>query len=149
MDATPGIVLASGVFLLVAGGLMVAWAVRNLRRKRDRESGDAHATGTVVENRESVDIENSTLIHPIVEFTTAAGQTLRVELPWSTQVQHDVGTKVTVHYDAAHPEEAGVIGQGRLVLGLLVAFGASVMLFGLSFLALGIAGLVFGFPPSN
>ena len=145
----PGIALGSGVFIVVIGALLVAWGVRNLRRKRERESGDAHATGTVVENRKSVDVENSTLIHPIVEFTTAGGQTLRVELPWSTQVQYDVGAKVTVHYDAAHPEDAGVIGQGRLALGILVAFGAFTIFFGLSFVALGIVGLVFGFPESS
>jgi hypothetical protein len=149
MDATPGLVLGAGVSMATIGALLVAWGVRALRRKRARERGDAQAAGLVVENRRSIDTENSTLIHPIVEFTTGNGRTLRVELPWSTQVQYEVGATVAVHYDPAHPEQAGAIGQGRLPLGLLVAFGAFVIVFGLAFVALGLAGLVFGFPAAS
>lgn len=142
---TPRILLWAGACVATLGMAMLVWSFRSIHSRHRRQRGGQHTTGVVVENRITTDMENSTLVHPIVEFTTASGRTLRVECSWSTQVRHAVGSQVPVYYDPDRPEEAGIVGEGRLGPLLLTVFAAGVVVFGLLLLAAG----ALGFPPSH
>ncbi len=90
-------------------------------------------------------MENSTLVHPIVEFVTTAGESLRVECTWSTQLKYPVGTRVPVYYNPDRPSEADIVGEGALGPLVLVLFAASTVALGLLMVVAG----VLGFPPGR
>ena len=141
---TPGVAAGFGLLTTLVGGMLAGWGALYLRRLRRKHFAAQHTTGVVVENKITIDIENSTLFHPIVEFTTMGGRTLRVQCLWSTQLKYPVGTTVQLYYDAARPESAGIVGQGRLGGLLVVAFGASVFVFGLTWLVSAMIAIALG-----
>ncbi|NDL55915.1 DUF3592 domain-containing protein [Phytoactinopolyspora mesophila] len=65
---------------------------------------------------------------PIVEFTTAAGQTVRTRPKVSSNASSVVpGRTVTVFYDPAQPQEVAIAGYGRGVLFLFFGIGVLVL----------------------
>lgn len=142
---TPRITFWAGAAVAFIGALLLTWGLRMVVGRRRRQRLAQHTTGTVVENRVTTDMENSTLVHPIVEFVTTAGESLRVECTWSTQLKYPVGTRVPVYYNPDRPSEADIVGEGALGPLVLVLFAASTVALGLLMVVAG----VLGFPPGR
>lgn len=140
---TPRITLWAGAAIAFIGTLLLTWGLRMVAIRRSRQRLAQHTTGTVVENRVTTDMENSTLVYPIVEFVTTAGESLRVECTWSTQLKYPVGTRVPVYYNPDRPNEADIVGEGALGPLLLVLFAAGTLGLGLLMVVAG----ALGFPP--
>jgi hypothetical protein len=142
---TPEIVFWAGACIALLGTAGAAWGLRTIWIERQRIAQGHHASGKVVENRVSTDTDNSTLFHPIVEFTTREGRSVRVECSWSTELKYTVGTAVPICYNPERPEDADIVGATRVGTILLVAFAAIVTGSGVLLLVAG----ALGFPPGH
>jgi hypothetical protein len=146
---TPEIAMVAGGVVLLIGGILLAWGLRMARRQRRAAKTHARTTGTVLENKMTEGMENSTFYCPIVEFTSASGQKVRVQCLGNTQIVYPVGTSVPILYDPERPEQAGIVGEGSLGIVLVNAFAVGVTLLGLLIFAFGLIGLVAGGFPSS
>lgn len=147
---TPQIAMAGGAFVLLIGGLLQTWGIRMALRQRRAAKEHARTTGTVVENKITEGMDNSTFYCPVVEFTVAGGGTVRVQCLGNTQILYPVGTPVPVLYQPERPEEAGIVGEGTLGIVLVNAFAACVTALGLLMFVIGLVGWwAGGFPASR
>lgn len=153
---------------LLLGAVFVGFGGYRLWRERELRSGsvstyavivahDVHFGGSVpggihVENRSpdpgrptrfpwSVGTGDRGLVQaPVVEFTTADGQTVRARSRVSTSTTNFTpGRVVTVYYDPAAPHDVAIDGHGRGIMGVFVAIG--VLLF--------VIATVFAIVPDN
>jgi hypothetical protein len=127
-----------GIAVLVGG---VIGAVKQSREGARRVS----ATGTVVDLLKRVVNPGSGGIYcPVVEFTTAAGQTVRFESEFGTMpAGHQLGQSIGVKYDPGNPQMAEVDSATSRWLGpgCMIGMGVLFLGMGLVFLLIGIAVL--------
>ena len=97
-------------------------------------------TGTVVAHATTIDSDDTAIHHAIFEFTTTAGEIVRVQSSSGTTdfLKAAVGTKVPVSYDPQRPENARIVGSDVLPAIILCVLGAG-------FCAAGVLALVAGF----
>jgi hypothetical protein len=133
-------------------GLGIAYLGWNFRaRTLDFIADSSRAAGSVVEMQTRQDSEGDTLFYPVVEFTTAEGETVRFQSSTgSAPPAFEVGEEVEVLYDPALPENARISSFIDLWLfpTILLAFGGIFVLFGVIgffnslLMLLGIGGLL-------
>jgi len=142
--------MAGGALVLLIGGVLLTWGIRMALRQRRAAKEHTRATGTVVENKITEGMDNSTFYCPIVEFTVAGGQTVRVQCLGNTRILYPVGTPVPVLYHPERPYEAGIVGEGTFGLVLVNAFAVCITALGLLMLVIGLVGRwAGGFPASR
>jgi len=139
-DATPELAIAAGIFLLLIGIGLGTWGMRLILRQRRSNREHARATGTVVEITLVEGMDNSTFYFPIVTFTTASHQQVRVQCFGSTQLQYPVGASVPILYNPDRPDEAEIAGGGTVGIVLLMTLALFPIALGLVFLVLGLFG---------
>lgn len=112
------------------------WAYVTQQRKM---SSRAEATGTVVElTRTATASGRSTVICPVVEFTTPAGEKVRFTSDFgSLPAKHTIGQSVNVRYDTVEPHKAEIDSAMSLWLTpiILVFMGSIACCLGIVFLA--------------
>jgi hypothetical protein len=102
----------------IAGG---GFGARNKSRDPGRRTGRPWGVSTAGARRGLVQ-------SPIVEFTTADGQTVRTRSKVSSNASSVVpGRTVTVYYDPEQPQDVAITGYGRGVLRLFFGIGVLVL----------------------
>lgn len=115
----------TGAIILAAAGLLFLRA-----RRIERES--VTAPGEVVALAESTSGEGRISYAPVVQFTTAAGRTIRFTDRLGTNPpSNKVGDKVTVSYDPDDPEGARIAGSWLFLPMLIAVIGAAFLAGGL------------------
>ncbi len=121
---------------LLAGSVGVAILLFGLRLRQEKTAflqGAERATGVVVEIVAERQQDGDTLFYPVVEFTTAEGQTVRFksrEGRWPSGYR--VGERVSLLYDRALPQNAVLEPSLGLRADLIVlALGGFFLLVGL------------------
>ena len=124
MEVGLGFTATGAVFLLVGALLFL--------RANRIENQLVRVHGEVVALAEHSSGDGSVSYAPIVQFSTADGQTIRFTDPLGTNPPtNTVGEKVTVSYDSEDPDGARIAG-GRLFLPMLIAaIGAAFVAGGL------------------
>lgn len=127
--------LCFGVSALgLLGGAVWAF-VKQQRTMSDR----VEATGTVVGlTRTATTSGRSTIICPVVEFTTPSGQEIRFTSEFgSLPAKHTIGQSVNIRYDAADPQKAEIDSAMSLWLVplILIFMGVIACCMALVFLA--------------
>jgi hypothetical protein len=138
--------------LIALFGLGIAYLGWNVRaRTLDFIADSSRAAGSVVEMQTRQDSDGDTLFYPVVEFTTAEGETIEFRSSTgSNPPRFEVGEEVEVLYDPLLPENARVSSFVDLWLfpTILLAFGGVFLLFGVIgffnalLVLLGIGGLL-------
>jgi hypothetical protein len=112
------------------------WAYVTQQRKM---SSRVEATGTVVElTRTATASGRSTIICPVVEFTTPSGEKIRFTSDFgSLPAKHTIGQSVNIRYDASDPHKAEIDSAMSLWLTplILVFMGVIACCLAISFLA--------------
>jgi hypothetical protein len=125
-----------GLLLLLLAGLYGAEALRFMSQTET-------AMGHVVEHKPTAGLNSSyrdvdsyaretiAMYAPIVEFTTASGESIRFQASWSEGDPPAIGTDLQVRYRPEQPADARVAGLSSLfgstaiVLILALAFGGA------------------------
>lgn len=140
-----GALLLVGVlFILIGIAVLIGGVVGAVKQSRESARRVA-ATGTVVDLAKRVINPGSAGVYcPTVDFTTAAGQTVRFESQFGTMpASHQVGQSVAVRYDPNNPQMAEVdsVTSRWLVPGCMIGMGVLFLGMGLVFMVIGIAVL--------
>ncbi len=117
------------------------------RSEQTRRESMSTAAGTVVELARRAG-RRSSLYHPVVEFKSSAGETVKFESEFgSVPASHQVGQSVEVRYNPSNPQEAEVDSPMSNWLGLGIAgfMGVIAACLGLAFLASGLLSYTLGF----
>jgi uncharacterized protein DUF3592 len=108
--------VVGALFVLLVGQACMAGAaailVRDHRRARTWNVADARIVGHAKARTQPGD-HLRTRFKTIVEFTDAAGQTIRVRSSWSTAALPRVGRALRVCYPPGSPHKARIIGENR------------------------------------
>ena len=105
------------------------------------------ATGTVVDLASRIG-RSGHLYHPVVEFRTPDGETVKFESEFgSMPASQKVGNTVSVRYNPANPSDAGVdSGLTKwTTLGIAGLLAAIILCLGLAFLGTGLFSYMVGF----
>ena len=137
-----GALLLVGVlFVLIGIAVLIGGAVSALKQMRKSARG-VEATGKVVDLVRRVFSAGSSGVYcPVVDFTTATGQTVRFESQFGTMpASHQVGQSLAVRYDPADPQKADVdsVTANWFVPGCTIAMGFAFLVMGLVFVVIGI-----------
>jgi hypothetical protein len=123
-----------GVAVLIAGGVAAM--------KVSRASGrGVVATGTVVDLVHRVFAGGAGVSCPVIDFTTAAGQSIRLESPFGTMpASHRIGQSIAIRYDPTDPQKAEVDSAGErwMVPGCTIAMGLAFLVLGAALTVVGI-----------
>lgn len=138
-----------GVIMLLVGCPFVAVGVGvyyyTTGSTADWVLAPGEVTGFQVSESTNSDGFSSTTYCPNVEYTTAAGETLEVNVPeCSSPPAYETGDAVEVYYDPANPESVRLKGGVAQTLGnvFAIVFGALGALLSVVGLALGLVGVV-------
>jgi hypothetical protein len=128
-----GFCFGTAAVALIGGAV---WAYVTQQRKM---SDRVEATGTVVELiRTATASGRSTIICPVVEFTTPSGEKIRFTSEFgSLPAKHTIGQSVSVRYDVADPHKAEIDLAMSLWLTpvILIFMGSIACCMGIVFLA--------------
>lgn len=135
------LILIGLLFILIGLAILIGGAVSAVKQSRESARRVA-ATGTVVDLVKRVFTARSGGVYcPVVEFTTASGQTVRFESQFGAMpATHQVGQTVAVHYEVADPQKAEVdsVTSRWFVSGCMIAMGLLFLVLGGSLLIIGI-----------
>jgi hypothetical protein len=95
--------LPIGLALFIFGVVMLVRTVQFVSRAE-------RTTGTVVAVREDTNSDGDTFYYPDVEFTTAAGETIRFSSNSGSSTSRSEGDQVDVLYDPNNPHDARLAG---------------------------------------
>ena len=140
-----GALLLIGIlFVLIGLAVLIGGVVTAIKQTRKVARG-VTATGTVVDLVQRVFNPGSAGVYcPVVQFTTALGQSVRLESGFGTMpASHRVGQSIAVRYDPADPQKAEVdsVTSRWLAPGCMIGMGIMFFAMGVVFLAIGIAVL--------
>ena len=140
-----GALLLIGVlFVLIGIAVLIGGIVGAVKQVRKSGRG-VEATGTVVDLVKRIFNPGGAGVYcPVVDFTTASGQTVRFESQFGTMpASHRVGQSIPVRYDPAEPQKAEVDSATAnwFVPGCTIGMGLMFLLMGLVFVVIGIAVL--------
>jgi len=135
------LILIGLLFLLIGVAILIYGAFSAMKQSRELARQVA-GTGTVVDLVKRVFNPGSSGVYcPVVEFTTAAGQSVRFESQFGTMpATHQVGQTVAVRYEVADPQKAEVDSAASrwLVPGCMMGMGVAFLFLGGGLLAMGI-----------
>lgn len=139
------LLLVGLLFVLIGIAVLICGAVGAVKQSRESARRVA-ATGIVVDLVTRVVNPGSAGIYcPTVDFTTAAGQTVRFQSEFGTMpASQPVGQSVAVRYDPNDPQKAEVDSAASrwLVPGCMIGMGVLFLGMGLVFMLIGIVVLV-------
>ena len=130
-----------GVLFVLIGLAVLIGGAANALRPSGQARGPA-VTGTVVAMVKRILNPGSAGVYcPVVEFTTATGQTVRFESDFGTMpASHQVGQSIPVRYLTADPRQAEVDAATTvwLVPGCMIGMGLGFLGMGSVFLVIGV-----------
>jgi Protein of unknown function (DUF3592) len=138
------LLLVGLLFVLIGIAVLIGGVVGAVKQSRESARRVA-ATGIVVDLVTRVVNPGSAGIYcPTVDFTTAAGQTVRFQSEFGTMpASHQVGQSISVRYDPNNPQTAEVDSATSrwLVPGCMIGMGVLFLGMGLVFMVIGIVVL--------
>ncbi len=135
-------VIMGTCFGLAAFGLL-AGAVWAYLSQRNKMEGRVATVGTVVELTTQATTQSS-IICPVVEFTTLTGEKIRFTSDFGSRpAGHKIGQSVNVRYDAADPQKAEIESTLTLWITPIILTFMGLIAFCLAFAFLGIFMLGF------
>ena len=135
------LILIGLLFALIGLAILIGGAFSAVKQSRE-SARRVGTTGTVVDLVKRVFNPGSAGVYcPVVEFTTAAGQSVRFESQFGTMpATYQVGQTVAVRYEVEDPQKAEVDSAASrwLVPGCMIGMGLGFLVLGGSLLVIGI-----------
>lgn len=113
---------SSGLIFIVMGLIFTLFLGQSLIRSISLSQGGIRVPGTVVQNMENYDSEDSSITYcPIVSFTTHTNETVitRGSDSYTNPPMFDIGEEVEISYDENNPQLAIINSFGNVYLSML------------------------------